>query len=100
MRKIMLAACVAALAYVAPASAQQQPKPERMRFQVESIQAGRIVLRPMQGDSTVVVHSDSLSRTIRRGQWVRRCNRPVHGTTRVVTWCRDARFNASQTGTR
>jgi len=77
------------------ARAQQAPAPERMQFTVEAVVRGTAFLVPVQGDSVRRVATDSLSRSIRVGEIVRRCRRPVPGG-RVVTWCRDTRANAAR----
>jgi hypothetical protein len=81
-----LTAALCALA-VASAAAQQ---PTRMHFRVDALDLAHHTARlaPLQGDSARTISTDSLSRSVRQGDQVRRCYRPVGGG-RVVTWCID-----------
>ena len=102
-RRTILAA-VAALALGAAGEARQplqptpvaaQPAQARPAYRVVSIHTHTVQLRKVHPPRrTLWVPRDSLSLTIRVGQVVRPCNRPVpaHGN-RVVTWCRDQRAN-------
>lgn len=92
IRTLIAAAAFATLS----ATACNAQTPERMNFTVQSINGTSVRLVPAQGDSARVVHADSLSKSIRQGEIVRRCRRPVPGTSRVVTWCRNTRANAAR----
>jgi hypothetical protein len=77
-----------ALVCVASSARAQQSPCGRMHFRVSRLANGSARLVAVQGDSVRVVPLDSLSRSVRVGNLVRRCGMPVIGG-RVVTWCID-----------
>lgn len=100
MRNIILASCLALVACGTTGTSQparQEPAAtpaERMRFLVDSMavyedDSRAWVLQPLEGDSTIELHPDSLSLSVRPGMIVRRCHHATGDHRGYVTFCID-----------